>query len=408
MLHPYRSRAPAQEIALLDYVQRLGRNRENRIGVHIHLSGLLNAHKRGHYIRIATDLFITLISAYEGQFFKFDNHDIIFIAKNITVEVLDNAVNRMRVLFSEDPLTQFDPAYRKSPFCSWYKLEKDYDKLLELAKKILNDAEQARLRPDLSPEAGAYRLLTPATLEVMTQVEKALERADVSSMVRRQTVCALTENQPPDPLFQEYFVSIEDLQVTLMPGVDLLADRWLFQCLTSTLDKRVMSMLVRDGLSSASPFSLNLNVQTVLSPEFARFESVITPQLRGRLVIEMNKIDVFADMGAFLFARDYLHDKGFRICLDGLNHHTLTYYDRSSLGFDLIKIYWTPDSIGDMRPEMMPSVRNKVMEAGQARTILCRCDDARAIEIGQSLGIVMFQGRYVDSLLNLPAYISNR
>lgn len=401
MLEPYRTRAPSLEISLLDYVERLKKNRANRIGVHIHLSELSSPNKREHYIRIATEIFTTLISAYEGQFYKLDNNDLIFIAKNTPYEILDNAVNRVRVLFSEDPLAQFSSNSDSTRcFCTWYNLETEYDALLGLARALLRKAEEARVRAELDPKVNIARLSTPIRADLLAKLEESLEKADISNIVRRQTVCTLIDDQPPDPLFQEIFVSIEDLQGATTPGVDLLADRWLFQYLTSTLDRRVMAMLVRDGINSAKPFSLNLNVATVLSPNFTRFEAIITPQLRGRLVIEMNKIDVFSDMGGFLFARDYLHDRGFRICLDGLTHHTLPYYDRARLGFDLIKIYWTPESIDEMRSEMVPSVRNSVMESGQARTILCRCDSPRAIEIGQSLGIVMFQGRYIDGLLN--------
>jgi len=400
MLDLLRSRPPSQEIMLLDYVKRLGKLRKGRIGVHIHFSHLAAMFRREPYIRIASEIFTTCVSAFEGQLHRLDNHDLIFIAKDASIDALDNAVNRLRVLFSEDPLAQFhSDTNGPSLFCTWYNLETDYDALLGTAEKILADAEAARAKPEVDPGAESSLLLSPIRPEILARLDQALEKTDVSSIARRQTVCLIMEDMAVQPLFEEIFVSIEDLQGVATPGVDLMANRWLFQYLTHTLDKRIMSMLIRDGVITARPFSLNLNVATILSPEFARFEAIITPQLRGRLVVEMNKLDVFSDMGAFLFARDYLHDRGFRICLDGLTHHTLAYYDRTRLGFDLIKIYWTPDSIDDMRPEMMNLVRERVMEAGQARTILCRCETARAIEIGQSLGVVMFQGRHVDGLL---------
>jgi len=58
-----------------------------------------------------------------------------------------------------------------------------------------------------------------------------------------------------------------------------------------------------------------------------------------------------------------------------------------------------PESIGEMQADMIPAMRASVIEAGQARTILCRCENKRAVEMVQQLGIVMFQGRYLDRLL---------
>ncbi|MDD3287952.1 MAG: hypothetical protein PHX43_02980 [Alphaproteobacteria bacterium] len=399
MIERNNPRVPTQELALVDYVERIDRFRAGRVGVKINLSQLATPYRRENYIRIAKETFVSGIKIFDGHLFVMKNSDIIFIARNASFAALDPIVNRLRVLFSGDPLIQFNDNSGTTKFCDWYKIETDYDLLHDTAEKYLKQAEEHRYDPDADIVVENENLLTPIRPELLAKLELALEKADVSNVVRRQTVCTLFEGKPPQPLFEELYVSIEDLQNITTPGVDLLANRWLFQYLTQTLDKRVIMMLIRDGVRGDRPFSLNLNVATILSPEFMRFEEIISPQLRGRLVIEMNKIDVFSDMGAFLFARDYLRDHGFRICLDGLTHHTLAYYDRSHLGFDLMKVYWTPDSIDNMLPEMMPMIRNVVMEAGQARTILCRCENAHAVDIGQQLGIVMFQGRHVERVL---------
>ncbi|WP_164516573.1 hypothetical protein [Minwuia thermotolerans] len=35
--------------------------------------------------------------------------------------------------------------------------------------------------------------------------------------------------------------------------------------------------------------------------------------------------------------------------------------------------------------------------------ILCRCDNAHAVEFGRSIGVSLFQGRHVDALLSEQA-----
>lgn len=391
---------PAQERQLVDTVERLGKRRAKHIVLHIHFSQLSPAYQRPSYIRIATDTFTALASGLEGQIFNLENNDLIFIAEKVPQERLATFVARLQALFTDDPLTQDNNAMLSGAFCTWYDLsdDLDYENLLTSVQTLLHEAEVARQKQG-GPLAHLRRKPEPVQPSTLAALEQSLGMADISTIARRQPVCTIFEDGRPQPIFEELYVSIEDLQKASTPGTDLLSDPWLFRYLTQTLDKRVMYMLIRDGISFARPFSINLNVGTVLSPAFMRFEAIVTPQLRGRLVIEMNKLDVFSDVGAFRFARDYLHDHGFRLCLDGLTHHTLPYYDREKLGFDLVKLYWTPNSLDTMPEALTPALRTTVRETGQANTILCRCDNERALALGQDLGIVMYQGHAVDNRL---------
>jgi len=388
-------RPSLQEKALLDYIERLDKRRSGRLALHVKLSRLSREHARAHYLQMATDMFSAAIRTLEGQFFTLHNHDLVFVAVSAPFAMLDRIVDRLRSLFSEDPVLAHKDSGDQS-FCTWYRLETDYDALRSAARQWLRDAEQAQVdysRKD--PLAG----LTPIQPDLLGRIEHTLEKTDVTNLTRRQIISTIIPGQAPQPIFEELYVSILDLQAAITPGVNWLADPWLFQYLTHTLDKRMMAMLTKNGPPRERPFSINLNVASVLSPEFRRFDEITSPQVRGRPMIEFSKLDVFADMGAFIFARDFLHERGYRVCLDGLTHLTLPYCNRARLGFDLIKIFWRPEGIEDMQAEMLPAVRDIVMEAGQARVILCRCENAKALEIGQQLGIVMFQGRHIDRII---------
>ena len=382
----------------MDQIHRLGKFRAGRIAVHLHFSELSQAYRNESFIRIATDSFATFVTGFEGHLYKLDNDDIFFITKDVTESVLEAIVDRVKLLFSQEPLLETRTVTGKSRFCTYYSLEDEYDDLLITVSELL---KEANIRRGLFASADETIPAPPKPVspDILARLESSLETVDVTNLARRQTVCTLVDDITPQPLFEEIYVSIADLQQIVAPGIDLSSNPWLFRYLTQTLDQRLMLMLMRDGVTSSRPFSLNLNVASILTPEFARFEKIITPQLRGRLVIEMNTLDVFSDMNAFLFAKDYLHDHGFRLCLDGLNHHTLPYYSRTQLGFDLVKLNWTPNALDSMLPSIMPEIRNLIMETGQAHTILCRCDNEKAVATGQDLGIVMFQGRQIDKLL---------
>jgi len=371
--------------------------------VHLHLSRLSSVFRREDFLRIATENFAATVCGFDGQVFGLHNGDLFFIARDATPTMLQVPVAKLQMLFAQDPLLQREVPEETGRdadgFCTVYNLETDYNALLEDSRKMLRKADEARL----ASAQHKAKLVEPVKPELLGRLEQALNKVDVSAVVRRQTVCTLIETQPPQPLFDETYISIEDLQDIATPGTDLGSNVWLFRYLTQTLDQRMMTMLIRDGIGATGrPFSINLNVASILSTTFPKFEAAIAPQLRGRLVIEMNKLDVFSDMNAFVFARDYLRDHGFRLCLDGLTHQTIPFYDREKLGFDLVKLYWTPNSLDTMLDAGVPALRSVVREIGIAHTILCRCEDETALTVGRDLGIVMFQGRQVDKMLKEP------
>ncbi len=399
-----RTRGPSQEYLLLDYMQRLGRNVDGRMAVHIHLSRLRPQNRQDHHIRIAAATFEGMVQNYEGQIFTLSNSDLFLICKDAAIEDIDAAIMKVRYLFSEDPLSQGDDEEDLARFCTWYNVTTQHEELLDLVKQMHRERERKnRLavtqdRADTRTRSGK-KSLDP---EQLGKLESFLIRADLSNLMRRQPVCAITPTNPnPQPVFRELYISISDLQQTVLPEFDLSSNLWLFQHLTQTLDSRMLSMLIRnDDTSIASSFSVNLNVQTILSPPFLNFDSSLKAVARGTVVIELQAIDIFGEMGAYMFARDFMRERGYRICLDGLNHLTLQFIDRDRLGLDLLKLIWTPDMADDVSGTRATELKEHVDRCGRARIILSRCDSDEAVRFGQSLGITMYQGRYVDRLLS--------
>lgn len=393
------SRLPSQEALLRDFAQRLGRHRQGRRAVHIHLSRLRPYNRRGHHLRIAANTFESLVTAYEGQLFQLSNADIVFVCKGASVADLDAAVVKVRYLFSEDPVTQEDRAGQQDRFCTWYDFGQDYDAFLKQAETVFAEHEKRRSESSAAPSRPAPQLapLDPAELG---KIITALARADLSNVMRRQPVCALIPNQPPQIVFHELYVSIAGLQQVIAPGFDLTTNRWLFQYLTETLDRRMLALVLR-GLESSlsSRFSLNLNVATLLSPEFLAFDGALKASARGTLVLELQAVDIFADMNAYVFARDFVRERGYRLCLDGLSHLSSGLIDRAKLELDLMKIVWSSDMLDDPSGQRHDELKKVIAAAGEARVIMTRCDTAESVRLGESFGIHMFQGRHIDTLV---------
>src|SRR3546814_7578977 len=106
--------AVGQEKLLLDYVRRLDRFREGRRAVYLHLSRLRPYNRRDHPMRIAGTTFDTLIKKFDGGLYRLQNNDLVFIAKGAEIADIDEAVLRLRFLFSEDPLLNNPQRDRKS------------------------------------------------------------------------------------------------------------------------------------------------------------------------------------------------------------------------------------------------------------------------------------------------------
>lgn len=405
----------SQEYLLYDHVRRLDRYREGRIALHIHLSRLQSHNRREHHIRVAISTFEGLVKQFDGRIFTLMNSDIVFICTDPRLEELDDAVMKLRYLFSEDPLTRFGDddgsGNGGGAFCTWFRLEQDYPRLLAITKKI-NDLSlahrQERARIKLAVESNVKEL-KPLTPELLGKMVEALSRADLSSLVRNQPVCAIAKpNDPPKPIFREMYVSIGELESALLANVSLTSDPWLFKYLTQTLDRRMLTQVLRDSHGMGEAFSLNLNVSTVLAPDFHIFDQGVNINVRGRLVVELQKEDIFGDMGAYLFARDYLRERGYRICLDGLTHLTLPFIDRERLGIDLVKLFWSSELAEEMNAERVDELAELIAKVGRSRVILARCDQPEAVEIGRKMGVTLFQGRYIDRLYQKSRPASER
>jgi EAL domain-containing protein (putative c-di-GMP-specific phosphodiesterase class I) len=397
-------RLVGQEALLVDYVQKLERHRRGRRAVFIRLSGLQVANRREHHIRIAINTFEVLVKQLKGQVFSLSSADLIFIFKETALDEVEAAVVKLRFLFSDDPLLADEGFSGKPSFADWFLLERDYEALLQMAQRAADEEQQRRTQEfaknvtaqQSSKQLGRGDPLTPT---VLAKIEQSLARADLANMMRRQAISAIVGKAAPQQVFLELFISIADLRETILPNINLASSPWLFQQLTETLDKRVLSLLNKhDDRTVAGDVSINLNVQTLLAPEFLTFDDNLKAAMRGTIVLELQKVDVFADLGAFLFARDFAHDRGYRICIDGVNIESLPFVDRERLGVDLIKIVWDQSMVNGMLPNGT-TLESYVQRCGASRVILCRCDAQDAIETGQSVGITLFQGRHVEALL---------
>ena len=302
-------------------------------------------------------------------------------------------------------MLQNDEEGRK-PFCDWFDLENEYPKLYKRTEWLVKERERhdaQAVEEALSGQAAKEEPmpsepLDPANLGV---IEAAIAQADLSTMIRQQPICAMTSDRKPLAAYNEIFTPIESLRRTLLPSINIYANRWLFQDLTQHLDMRVLAYLSRQGSNALPPaFSLNLNISTLISQQFLDFDETLSKRTRSGTVIELQLTDIYSDLGNYLFARDFLRERGYKFCLDGMTHLSLPHVNRRDLGIDLIKLFWGADMADQLLSSQGDALREAVRKVGAERMILARCDSEQALELGLSVGISLYQGYLLDKMLS--------
>ena len=395
------SKKPSSVEQLLQGVcERLERNPAGWCAVVLNLSRLQPDANRAGQLRIANNTFQASVQQLDGQIFALHQGDVVFLCKDADSEMLDAAVAKTALLFHDDPITAATPQSRVGGFATSYDLQRDYPKFSAYVRQGVAEEERRQKRTATAAVMPEKDQRQPMDPQALAELIATVTRADLTNVIRRQSVCTIVSGDVPKPIYREIYVSIADLRDAAMPKRDIASDRWLFQYLTQILDRRVLAVLTHtEDPALTHSYSINLNVSTLMSPEFQSFDQSLRPGTRGSITIEIATIDIFNDLNTYIFARDYVHERGYRVCLDGATALTLPFIDRDRLGLDLVKIFWSPDFVGKQRSGRASDVRDAIERIGQNRIILAHCADAEAVQFGLNCGVRLFQGRYVDRLL---------
>ena len=391
----------SHEYALLNVCQRLQNRNEGRMAIHFHFSDLKVSNQREHHMRIALSTLEEAVSPFEGQVFIMGSHDMVTILRQASREDIKGIIARLRALFRSDPLAMNQDEGKQ--LATIYDIAENYDyfaaKVNELYQMDQGRPKQSR-QPGDPLSFGGETVAQPMTPEQLSRLEETLRRADLSNVFRRQAICQIKGNTPPRPLFMELYISIADLARAVAPDVQIAANRWLFQHLTETLDRRMLAILTRgDDKTLKSSYSINVNVSTILGKEFLAFDASLTDEARRTLVIELQIADIFGDYDSFVFARDFMKERGYRVCIDSVDHGILPMLKRKYMGVDLIKLIATKYFNEGDDPRAQEEIAYAVQKFDAHRIILSRCDNDSMIRTGQMMGISLFQGRFLDSLI---------
>ncbi len=394
------SESTSEETQLLTRLRFIEGDRAGHYVVHVHLSGLRAPNRKPHFIDIAARTFDDLLNNFDVTLYKLDNADLVLLCKDVPVEEIDPTMHKVRQLFSEDPLTANEDGSIDDRFSTWYDLVQQGD-FASFVENITLLSEQAIERRRKASGMLSANSLPGADMQPgdITDITLRLQSVEIEDLIHSQTAVVIHPGAKGKILFHEQFVTMSLLQKRIAPDVNLFASPWLFQYLTETIDRRLLGVVGRWELETlAEPISLNLNISTVLGREFQHFHQQ-AGAYSANIIIELQLIDVFAEMTAYADARDMLQENGYRVLIDGLNPLSLQFFDPALLEADMIKVNWGQEFNNEDSAAHVEDMRRVIKNVGKDSVILGRVDSETAVVWALALGITRFQGYYIDTLV---------
>ena len=398
----------SQEKRLLDLLDRMRNNTVGAFVVHLHLSDLKPSHRQPHFMRMVGRSLESLSAKQDVQVFEFTNADVVLLCRNTPIDDVDDAVFRVRALFNEDPLTMTEDGSAEDRFSSWFDLTQasDFKELEDAVAAIAAASEELKAQQAENASSGrASKAMTgdPLTPDMLGAITQKLLETRVGDLLHRQPAVMVGAGKKQELAFREHYIAMGELRERIAPKVNLFSGHWLFQYLSETIDARVLEVLSRLDIANMDyPMSINLNISTIMARPFQNFHAIVGDNT-AKVVVEMQIIDIFADMGAYAYARDWLQERGYKVLVDGLNPLTLHFFDPSILKPDFVKISWGPEVRGGVGQEQTQKIREVVRKLPSGGVVLARVDSEEGVSWGLGLGIRCFQGHFIDKVVEAMA-----
>jgi hypothetical protein len=312
-----------------------------------HFASLPAELRRPHHLRLLHDALEPMRGADRARFFALANGDMAVAWRGETASAASGVTAGLARLLA-DMETPVDLA--------------SIVRILNLPEDtaLVNAAIAASTAVSAPPAhaGGSTALLDSARL---AHIEHDLIQVNVSRFVRRKQIV----ERLPDGSFalrwEKHHLAVSELIQTLSPDGASQAPPWLFRRLTRTLDQRMLALLAAPHeLRDIGPFSINLNIASILSSDFLRFDEALPAVLRGRVTLDLLPADLVADPGSFLFARNFAQTRGYRTLLRGIDADLLPMFAGAHHVVDLLQIRWS-DALGQIDPSSLRPVAQAIV-----------------------------------------------
>jgi hypothetical protein len=432
------SESPNQLEELYTHVRSLRRFNKGYQAIHLHFSILDRLHQKPHHRRTIAKAFNSLITPYEGKLFWTRSFDLFFICKRCPAAKLEKArIDAIRSVDDSPIIKSYIKDGEDKKLCSWYDLEKEYDKFQDLAEALYNNdgevtqspeqptlksmvakistAKDDNSKDDPKAEVKAKKQKTVPHYEhifpkdvipnlgplELDKLERNLLTMDLFNLIQQQNICVVMDKMTPEVVFTKKYISLKEVNDSVLPGYNISGDKWLFQRLTRTFDSKVMQALVAYKSFPKHYLSINMNVSTILTKEFDQF-IIKQKQFSDKpIILEFSLFDIMSDLTEYFIAQKKIEKLGCKICICRMDIQSLYVLDRELMNVDFLKIRWEKDYLTSVSETDKKKVSDAIAAQGKMRVVMSECDSQNAISFGNSIGIIMYQGFEIDRLQGL-------
>ncbi|UUX48751.1 hypothetical protein NUH88_15215 [Nisaea acidiphila] len=265
-----------------------------------------------------------------------------------------------------------------------FRLADDGGRLAKLCHRLMEE------QPDAPPVSDQDDHVFGGYMSLFT----SLRNADISNLVREQTIWDLSQQHHPVPMAGALTVSIDALDD--MFAQNIRANPWLFEKIIEVIDVRMLDHLVDDRLKTGKTFTVNVNSTVVNEGEFEESFAAIPISARSRVILEVPYVEALHERPAFDRMVSTLEQEQFPVALDGIRWNSLPKLEVDHTRFDFIKFMWDRHLTPEHAKEWA-SLETALQAIGPERCIVFNCIEEGAIEALKKLGLFRFQGHAVNS-----------
>ena len=374
------SPSPASGRQLVDMLKRLEHTKAEGLALLIRLSSLNPGKNPQNHIKITLSALNGYIIDVQAQLFLLSNNDIVILDFASPVKKIEELASTVRKIFQSDAFVASYP----EKFAEVYPLSTHIKQLSVYVQKYATETPQLQNEPKKE---------VPLAPEHLDAILRNIQGFNILKIIRRQEAIQITPQGKLSSLFLEYFTSMADLKKAIAPDVNVLSNRWLFQHLSETLDKRMLGSYKELFAHTPKNISLNLNISSLLSPAFENFLNEI-PEGKS-VIVEVQLMDIIQNTRNYMTVRNLLHEAGHYILIDGLHAISFEFMDINLLDPDFMKLNWSP---AILQSNASAKLTKHLDAIDPEKLIMMRCEDESSLAWALMHRITRFQGYFIDAL----------
>ena len=367
--------------------------RINQLGVpfcavHVAMSKLMPDNRGYRQLEIVSHLFEPLLNHARARLFLLSNKDFLLLTAYPVVAVIENVVHQIQSLFADDVLFSSSD---KNSFSRIYFLDENQK---ELQKLLHVKYTPPVTHSYVAPQVPVREKTQVLTIDVLSKlIERINQTNNWNDFVRRKSAVSFNADATNEEVFQEFGMSVTDIEKKFEINVSLTSDRALFGILTQTLDKQMLKVLSSLNLTAyPKAVSVNLNMATVLLPEFDK----MVQSLSCGLIVELQIADVMHQLPLFKQVCEKLNKLNIAVALDGIGINEFELLNLECFKqVQYVKFLWSPKWLEQGRQAVL---KDFIARKLHAKAVMTRCADQRALLFGCQAGIKLFQGRFIDGM----------